>query len=462
MVQLMRKFLHPALFVITSVLALHLLFLGMQYLATYLPKDPIRDKVRTAFAQDVLPVTNYVYDRHGLKVDYWTECQLLQMVVIPGTSRLDETITSPLAGSLRSKHCRVLKKIVNQPDANTGHWYKHRYTFAIKSALQLLLQRFQLSEVQNIFMAACYLSVIFFGIAAACYPGSSAHYVVMPMVICALLFSGISSFGRTISFSGGFIYSFISAGIFSLYIARSNRSYLEGFKAGVLIGAGFWLVGWMHALIASVSIATLAAYIGCRSFSAEHPPFAAIRYSLSTFSGWIIGFISSVILRQIIAGIHFGFSGVFSDFTERVALRFGWRLGFNEGHADELTPLLAINKVYASRGTISFGVEALADALIISAVLAAIVAPGLFVLFKRRLQLQRDRIFTQDILASMFLFSLVASWYILTPNHTYLHAKWTSRFLFIAIAALWLPLFGLLPRLLKLRPKAKASDKDCR
>ncbi len=424
------------------------LFIAFHYLANQVPQQFVVDKLARDFHYHNLSKHNYPFSVHGshsivsnIGQNQFTECAvLLGVLATPSDKLIDAVLPPRLFKTGRKSGCETLKETVTelsnggQTDAKTQpirtrYWWGARavYSFALR-----YLNVYQTREmIRNV------TSLAYLGLAVALMSiASSVFWVLSPLLLFGVLFSGISYFSEVV-LGVPYLWAIVApALVAALHASKVPKSviYLTVFIAG-MVSAYLWLLDGHILLLVSwlLLIGYFSAVQGSNAVqSAYHSILHTVIYG--------VGFISSYLSGQLAKAIYVGTEAVTQSVLSAMANRSS---SVGPGEV-ELNAAIVMDKVwnigYQWTGVLRH--ELLWKVVMVGSIGAAIIGTVLCVIRALKGDLRTALATAVCFLVVITVFARL----FLLQNHAVIHAFFIGRYMFIPLAMGWtVLLIGLTP-----------------
>lgn len=413
---------------------LNLLFLGLGLGTTSLPREPIRDRIRQAFAEGALVQEDYLpFDgRRGWH--QYNDCVILQMLTNPVEPTLADALgpTSHSLDTTYSQKCVTLHRLVVERGDPSG-MVSSRYTRYWHGTMPVaggLLLAMDMESSRNVLKAAAY-SALFLLLGLALFStGGPPRWVGVSTGVVGLLFWGLPYFGQGFSHAPGDI--LVILGLCGLLAWRRslddwNRfvpycwafgagvAYLE-FLTGQLPTAAGFLFAFAYALkLRSVEASRRNAWI--------HAGAGLVAFGL--------GAGATVALKQILSLAVLGPQGL-ETFAGNLALYLQPAVSDEYALPSFLLPL---GRFFRKGVALTYSSAAGGYVLFLLSTLAWIAATGLALTCVLRRPPSRAPL--SDLLALLGGAAIVFAWIFLFQHHTFIHAFMMVRISIVPIALGW-------------------------
>jgi len=414
--------------ILVALFVPNLAFLAIHYAARSLPVQPIRNRIAIAFQGGDLqadPRTLVALDRlRG--VEPFGDANALRMAIHRGPSpwrdALAPRMLKPADGVARHPaaelHGDVFGDILFDPHSG----YSHRYWHGAVAVTSFLISALPVPQARMVLETAGYFLFLLMPLVAC---RVSPRLVVVLGVISGfgVWFSGPPFYGQSYAYAPAFLWSQAAAPLVVAF-GRTARSPAGVVPLGLVLGAvAAFLEPMSGAFVLAGSLAFLAHYFSLRE---SLPGPAAFRLAALLLAALLAGVFASVLFKQSVAALVFGFQDTFGTF----GMELRWRMGLT---GQEVTLPHVARTVWASSIYLTFGSVPLARFL--SLATAAALATGSLMALLDLARHPRERLF--DYLTLLAPVVLLPAWYVLLPSHTAIHAWITVRLLYLPLALSW-------------------------
>lgn len=428
-------------FALVAVVNVVFLMLGV-WTAT-LAREPLKQRVRDAFASGALIENDWPWleSRHGF--DQYNDCSILQMI----TNR-DEHIWANAVGPLiynknrgETDKCETLHRIVDQgADAASYPVFRYtRYWHGYDPVAAALLQVADVGQARRALKITLYIALILLGLAAgARHRGLGA--VGASIALTGILFWAVPYFGPCFSHAPGDIV--VIGGIAGLLYWRERLSrlgtlvpYCAAYGAAVV-----YLEFLTGQLPTAAGLLFPTAYLIARARPApDHQPRQAWGFAVAALGAFALGAVLTVAIKQLLAVAIVGPEalGSFLEYLERYINpspaaslnHFGETWAAPHGSL-VWSSLRAIYVVLGQGYVLTYGSRSAAIWLYAAGALAWLGAG--YVTLRRA-----ARWASSDWLAMAAGASIVVAWTWLFQTHTTLHKFWMVRMMLVPLSMGW-------------------------
>jgi len=423
------------------IFLMNAVFYGMHYLSILVPADLVKTRTREAFQSQNLVPENYPKLKYGLSSNYaligldqFTDGLVIQMAMYRHPSKIRAAFLPKMAMPdvqdttlLKNQFpCETARFIATGQAAvsESKSYYYHRYWWGQKVVLLLMLTVFDYFQINNLLKALIYFSFAVLGFLILLYD-PKWFWPLFPILLSGALFSGTIYYGGLTDST-----TFLSSQLFLIaFLAFQHRMRDERRLAPL-----FTVLGCMAAFMYSMrgglmlfcSVAFLVLYF--ITFGNRKPVDRYVGAFLClTF--FFAGFFGSFVIRQAVSALLLDWKSVLHDFLFQLKFRIGaGRSDFDKS----IIPLFKrefFNYVYAT-----YNSRWLSDLLIGSGILAWTAAAGLFGFLAFR---KREVKIAFDFAAVCFAVLIVFARIVIMRNHSYVHAWFIGRYMFLPLSFGW-------------------------
>lgn len=406
-------------------------------------REPLRQRIRTAFADGDLIENDWPWLDRRRGFDQYNDCSILQMI----TNDDDDALASAVGPLIYNKNrgetdkCETLRRIVNE-GPRSAPFLVFRYTryWHGQDPLAAALLRFlDLGRARMLLEIALYASLLLLPLAAGTRR-RELFAVAAAIALTGALFWAVPYFGQSFTHAPGDI--FVVLGIAGLLCWRRRLSapatlipYCAVYGAGVV-----YLEFLTGQLPTAAGLLLVAAYLIARLRpEPEDRPNAAWRLALAGLAGFAVGALLTVVIKQALALAIVGPDAVrsFVEYLERyvnpspgASLR---HFGETWSSPSDPLPVSTLKAIYALLGqgyVLAYGSRTGALALYAASVLSW-AAAGYLALRKPA------RGARSDLLAFAAGGAVVLAWVCAFQTHTTIHKWWMVRMLIVPLSFGW-------------------------
>jgi hypothetical protein len=433
----------PWLRAVSLVALANAVFLLLGLWLAHQPREPLRQRIRTAFADGDLIENDWPWLDRRRGFDQYNDCSILQMI----TNDDDHALAAAVGPLIYNKNrgetdkCETLRHIVTEgPQA--APWLSFRYTrywHGQDPVTAALLRLFDLGRARALLEAALYASLLLLPLAAG--TGRRELLAVAGAIaVTGVLFWAVPYFGQSFTHAPGDI--LVVLGIVGLLFWRRRLAVpatLVPYSA--LYGAGAVYLEFLTGQLPTAAGLLLgSAYlIGRLRPAPDDRPRAAWRLALAALGGFIMGALLTVAIKQALAVAVVG-PDALRSFAEYLGRYVNPSPGASLRHFGETwsspgDPLLVSTPkaIYALLGegyVLAYGSPAGALALYAASVLAWSAA--VWLAFRRRAPEARS-----DLLALAAASGVWLVWACAFQTHTTIHKWWMVRMLLVPLSFGW-------------------------
>ena len=428
---------------VTLVALVNAGFLGLGLCLAKLPREPLRQRVRAAFANGDLIENDWPWLDRRRGFDQYNDCSILQMI----TNHDDDALASAVGPLIYNKNrgetdkCETLRRIVNEgPRSAPFLVFRYtRYWHGQDPLTAALLWVLDLGRARILLEITLSASLLLLPVAAGTRQ-RELFAVAVAIAATGVLFWAVPYFGQSFTHAPGDI--FVVLGIAGLLFWRRRLSapatlvpYCAVYGAGVVYLE--FLTGQIPTA-AGLLVATTYLIARLRPEPDDRPK-AAWRLALAGLAGFVAGVILTVVIKQVLAVVIVGPEalGSFVQYLERyvnpspaASLRH-----FGETWSSPDDPLLwsTLKAIYAVLGegyVLAHGSRTGALALYAASVVSWLAAG--YLAFRSRARWARS-----DLLACASGGAVVLAWACLFQTHTTIHKWWMVRMLIVPLSFGW-------------------------
>ena len=453
----------PWLRAVTLVALANLVFLLFGLWLADQPRERLRQRIRTAFADGDLIENDWPWLDRRRGFDQYNDCSILQMI----TNDDDHALAAAVGPLIYNKNrgetdkCETLRRIVTE-GPRTAPWLSFRYTrywHGQDPVTAVLLRVLDLGRARALLEAVLYASLLLLPLAAGTHRRELLA-VAGAIAVTGTLFWAVSYFGQSFTHAPGDI--FVVLGIAGLLFWRRRLAVpatLVPYSA--LYGAGAVYLEFLTGQLPTAAGLLLgSAYlIGRLRPAPDDRPRAAWRLALAALGGFVVGALLTVAIKQALALAVVGPDALrsFAEYLERyvnpspsASLRH-----FGETWSSPGDPLLVstLKAIYALLGEgyiLAYGSHAGALALYAASVLAW--GAAVWLALRRRTPEARN-----DLLALAAASGIWLVWACAFQTHTTIHKWWMVRMLLVPLSFGWGAVAWLILRAASTAPQGVAG-----
>lgn len=412
----------------------NLAFVGVHYLARVLvPAHVIRERCLSAYSHGDLPLDPMHFDflDSARGIEPYGDANTLRMAMYRGPSAWKDALAPRLldpADGLERHPVILLHETVSGTlafDPESG--YYHRYWHGNVAVASFLLWAFDLRQTRLVLMNSSYF--LFMLIPLVAY-ASVARLGVVLGVICGfgIWFSSLPYHGQTLAYSPAFIWSQMAVlpVLWFRKTASTNRDLIP--LALVVGGVAAFLEPMSGGFVLGGSLFFLTLYFSQRDTGRRKGALQVAAIGLTAF---LAGMFCSLLAKQMIAAIFFGWNQTFGLLFSKL----WWRMGLT---GQKFTLIQMVGALNNSLIYLTFG-SMLLRRLLLYGSMAAFLTASIFIAIDVRRNRWKERFI--DYIAVLGGMTLVPVWYIVLLNHTVIHAWITVRLLYIPFALCWVLLW---------------------
>lgn len=418
-------------------------FLMLGVWAATLPREPLAQRVREAFASADLIENDWPWLESRRGTDQYNDCSILQMI-----TNHDDDIWANAVGPLiynknrgETDKCATLHRIVNEgPDAAPYLVFRYtRYWHGYDPVTAALLQVFDVGNAREALRIALYGSLLLLmGAAGTRQRGLFA--VAAGIAITGILFWAVPYFGPNFSHAPGDI--LVILGIAALLHWRERLSRLATLVPFCAVyGAGVVYLEFLTGqLPTAMGLLFPTAYLIARSRpSPDDQPRQAWHFAVAALMAFVFGALLTVGIKQILA------AGIVGPEVVKTFLRYLRRYinpspGASLSHfrqtwasPDDSIVWSSLRAIYVVAGegyVLTYGSRSAAVLLYAAGALAWLSAA--YVAFRRA-----ARSASSDLLAMAAGVAIVVVWTLSFQTHTTIHRSWLVRMMLVPLSMGW-------------------------
>ena len=433
----------PWITALTLVVLVNAAFLMLGVWVATLPREPLVQRVREAFASGDLIENDWPWleSRHGF--DQYNDCSILQMI----TNRDDNILANAVGPLIYNKSsgetdkCATLRRIVNEgPNGAAYLVFRYtRYWHGYDPVAAALLLAFDVGNARNVLTITLYGALALLGIAAGTrHRGLFA--VAASIAITGVLFWAVPYFGPCFSHAPGDILVILGLACLLLWRERlSCLATLVPFCAAY--GAGVVYLEFLTGqLPTAMGLLFPMAYLMARARpEPDDQPAEAWRFAVAALVAFVLGAVLTVAIKQILAVAIVGPEALnsFLEYLQRyvnpspsASLRHFGETWSSPHGSIVWSSLKSIYVVLGEGYVLTYGSGPAAVLLYAAGVLAWLTAG--YLAFRRP-----TRWASSDLLALAAGAGIVVVWTWSFQTHTTLHKFWMVRMLLVPLSMGW-------------------------
>lgn len=404
-------------------------FFGIHYVARSLPVEPIRQRIATAiYRGDILTNTqDFVFLDSARGAEPYGDACTLRMAIYRGPSRWKDALAPRLlkAGDGKERHpaAELSGAVFGTLAFDPGSGYIHRYWHGNVAITGALLTLFEVREARLVLLTTSYFLFMLVPMVALAI---SKRLGVILGVICGfgIWFSSLPYHGQTFAYAPAFIWS--QAAVLPVLWFRSRPGpERSAIPLGLVLGAvAAFLEPMSGAFVMTGCLIFLSLYFAAPDSLHRPEAFRSAAVGLGAF---LAGLLFSVVFKQTIAALFFGWNSTYGAFYTELR----WRMGIT---GEKVGLVKLIQSVVSNLPLLTFGSVWLARALEYGSGLAFL---GGVLLAVRDIVRNRETHRWFDYAAVSLCLALMAGWYFVLPSHNAIHAWITVRTLYLAFSLTW-------------------------
>lgn len=428
---------------LTLVILVNAAFLLLALWVAILPRAPLMERVREAFASGDLIENDWPWLDSRRGFDQYNDCSILQMI----TNRDDNILAAAVGPLIYNKNrgetdkCATLRKIVNE--GSTGAPYLvfryTRYWHGYNLVSAALLLAFDLGQVRKVLTLTLYSALVLLVVAARTrYRGLFA--VAASIAVTGILFWAVPYFGPSLTHAPGDI--FVVLGLACLLLWRQRLSSLATLVPFCAVyGAGVVYLEFLTGqLPTAAGLLFPTAYLVARARpEPDNQPRQAWRFALAGLMAFALGGILTIVIKQILAvaivgpdalGAFLEYLGRYVNPSPSASLRHFGETWSSPHHSIIWSTLKSLYVVLGEGYILTYGSTPAAVLLYSAAALAWLTAG--YLAFRRPVGWA-----SSDFLAFAAGASIVVAWTWSFQTHTTIHKFWMVRMLIVPLSLGW-------------------------
>jgi hypothetical protein len=411
------------------VLLLNAAFTAAALAVAAMPREPLRERVRTAFATGALVERDWLaFDvRRGMH--QYDECLILQMLTNEPARRVVEAMgpTNLTRDASYADYCSTLHALVVEGEDPAGFTYfpYTRYWHGYLPVTASMLAVAEIDTARRLLHTTSYLScLLLFGVALR--RRGLLRITGIAIAAGALLAWGLPYYGQLFAHAPGDIV--VVLGVVML-VAGGGRLLPAG-RLVPLAAAFGAVVVYLEFLTGQIPTAAAflfaTAYALRREAGAAAHPAAAWRTAALALAAFAAGGLVTLLLKQALALAALG-SGVVPAFSGSLQRYMG---SAPPGGAvpDLLRPF---SELFRWGRVLTYNSVPAATALYTASLLAWAAA---LILGLRQHLARRDPAIAHDVAALALAAAIIIAWVLVLQNHTYYHARFMVRMTMVPVA----------------------------
>jgi hypothetical protein len=433
----------PWITALTLVVLVNAAFLMLGVWVATLPREPLAQRVREAFASGDLIENDWPWLESRRGFDQYNDCSILQMI----TNDDDEILANAVGPLIYNKNrgetdkCATLRNIVSDgPEGAPYLVFRYtRYWHGYNPVAAALLSVLDVGSARKALTIVLYGALLLLGVAAGARHRGLATVAAI-IAVTGALFWAVPYFGPCFSHAPGDIVLILGLACLLRWRERLSRlATLVPFCAAY--GAGVVYLEFLTGqLPTAAGLLFPTAYLIARARPGpDDQPRAAWRFALAALMAFVLGVVLTVVIKQILAVAIVGpealssfleYLGRYVNPSPSASLRhFGETWSSPHGSL-VWSSLKAIGAVLGEGYVLTYGSRPAAVVLYAAGALAWLAAGYLAV---RR----PARWATSDLLAMAAGAGIVVAWTLSFQTHTTLHKFWMVRMLLVPLSMGW-------------------------
>jgi hypothetical protein len=433
----------PWITALTLVVLVNAAFLMLGIAVAALPREPLVQRVREAFASGDLIENDWPWLESRRGFDQYNDCSILQMITNHDNDILANAVGPLIYNKNRGEtdKCATLRKIVNEgPDGAPYLVFRYtRYWHGYDPVTAALLLAFDVGNARKVLKITLYGALALLGVAAGTrHRGLSA--VAACIAITGAFFWAVPYFGPSFTHAPGDILVILGLAALLLWRERLSRlATLVPFCA--VYGAGVVYLEFLTGqLPTAAGLLFPMAYLVARTRpEPDDQPGEAWRFAVAALVAFGLGAVLTVAIKQILAvaivGPEAGSS--FLEYLKRYVnpspsaslKHFGETWASPDGSIVG-SSLKSIYVVLGEGYVLTYGSRSAAVLLYAAGALAWLTAG--YLAFRRP-----ARWALSDLLALAVGAGIVVAWTWSFQTHTTLHKFWMVRMLLVPLSMGW-------------------------
>lgn len=401
-----------------ALFVLNMAFLVVAVVTAALPREPLRERVRSGFESGALLQRDWLPFDTRRGVHQYDECLLLQML----TNERGDVLADALGprnltrDHSYSDYCATLHQLVvaGAPASDYTVFAYTRYWHGYMPVASGMLRWMSLDAARRVLHAASYLSCLLL-LAVSLRQSGMARVTGAAMAGTALLFWGLPYYGQLFAHAPGDTAVILGVAVMVAAGGRLLPAHrLIPFAAayGALIVYLEFLTGQLPTALAFLVAATGAA---ASSADARSAHVAALRTVMVAAAAFIAGAAVTVAAKQALAYAAFGGSAA-TAFTGSLS-RYMSTAPVGETLPAVLRPFA---ELYGSGRVLTYGSSTAATVLYSAALLSWLAAAA-------AAAWHRDRRLLVEVGILALASAVVVAWVLALPTHTFFHARFMVR-----------------------------------
>lgn len=416
-------------------------FIALHGLANQVPQKFLAEKMDSAFRHYNLSPHNYPFSRYGAQSvlsnigqNHYTECAVLLSVLASGQGGVRNAVLPPTAQRADNQLCSRLKEVVGRVEGgktfNTRP-LRTRYWWGARAIYSTMLRYFTIYEIRELVRNTTSLAYMALG-AALLFISPGLFWTGLPLLVFGLMFSGISYYSELI-LGAPYLWAILAATLVAgMHAARIRIGviHLAVYCSG-MISSYLWLLDG-HLMLILAWLTLIGYFASLRTLSPSLALLAAGRHILSFAAGFSIAYIGG----QLVKMLYLGIGPVWKSLGGAVAQRSS-ELG--PGNI-ELNLAMVLDKTWAVGywWTGLFRNELLWSLITWSSLAAGCL--GILIFIVRVVRGEKAAL--PSLLVCLAIAGSVLVRLILMKNHSYIHAFFIGRYMFIPFAMGWVMLLA--------------------
>lgn len=432
----------PWVTALTVVVLVNAAFLMLGVWVATLPREPLVQRVREAFASGDLIENDWPWLESRRGFDQYNDCSILQMI----TNHDDHILANAVGPLIYNKNrgetdkCATLRKIVNEGPTGAPYlvFRYTRYWHGYDPVTAALLSAFDVGNARKALKITLYGALVLLGVAGTRHRGLFA--VATSIAITGALFWAVPYFGPNFTHAPGDI--FVILGLAGLLFWRERLSRLATLVPFCAIyGAGVVYLEFLTGqLPTAAGLLFPVAYLVARTRpEPDERPAEAWRFAVAALAAFVLGAVLTVAIKQVLALLIVGPEAVssFLEYLKRyvnpspsASLKHFGETWSSPHRSIVWSSLKAIWVVLGEGYVLTYGSRPAAALLYAAGALAWLTAG--YLAFRRP-----ARGASSDLLALAAGGGIVVVWTWTFQTHTTLHKFWMVRMLLVPLSMGW-------------------------
>jgi hypothetical protein len=406
-----------------TILILNLLFLCLNLLASLVPPENIKLRVKENFAAGASIARS---------LDAFTECSLMIMGSFRGRYPLLNAVSPQLPLGKPGTDpfpCKVLHGyVIANETLDPDHEYYTRYWFGTRTINQTLVNFFSIDTVKQTYFYLNYL-LLFLILIMSFKMSFRLGLVGLPVLVYTTFFSGLNFFGDNIGHALSAAWPTISVLLILTFLGKWQKNLNWLIVITTLIGGGAVYLDLLNgAILITVPLVTFYIFNSCL-FIAKSSAKEAFLKAATAFGVLLASTVFTVISKLTVSSFFLGWGYVYSSFAQALQAKMQ-RSGNFTGSIDEF--LAAFER---GLPTLSYGSLENAYTLIYVSLIAW--AAFIYLTLRRETYSLRGFFKNHLFLLNFGISLFVLSWFVFFKGHTVIHSWFIVRFVYLPLSLGW-------------------------